>query len=91
MAVENPKVGQWESGKPVFPELTISGREYERPCTTRGIGEGLFVVVDMRPSVDVDAEIAAILAARKPVRKVRPALVEITAEGNGDEPETDRP
>jgi len=32
-----------------WPERSISGRAYRRPCTTIGIGGGHFVVVDNFP------------------------------------------
>jgi hypothetical protein len=32
-----------------WPELSINGRAYERPCRTVGIGPGHFVVIDSFP------------------------------------------
>lgn len=81
------RLGKWGE-TPQFPARTISGREYTRPVTTLDIGDGFFVVIDLRPTVDVGAEIEAIRASLKPARKAKPAPVE--QEVTPDESEADR-
>lgn len=60
MKTSDPRVGT-RQGVTRYPPLTISGKPYGRPCTTRDIGDDCFVVLDMHPAVDVDAVIADLL------------------------------
>lgn len=62
MSMSDNRIGYW-GAKPVYPPLSISGKPYARPATTRDLGGNRFVVIDTFPSVDVEAEIAAINAA----------------------------
>ena len=58
-----------------WPRLTISGLEYNRPCTMLGLDENHFVVVDMWPVRDyldeVDRLKDAIKGMSAPPKKVK--------------------
>ena len=45
-----------------WPEHSISGRKYQRPCTHIGLGGGYFYVEDMFPAVDYKDEIEKLKA-----------------------------
>ncbi len=47
-----------------FPALTLGGKSYTRPVSTRAIGGGYFVALDAfpHPNLDTEAEIAALQA-----------------------------
>lgn len=77
--MRDERIGQRTATSVQFPARTISGREVERPATTRSLGGGFFVVVDRFPTVDVETEVAALRATLE------------TPEGESDEPETVSP
>lgn len=54
----NPRIGQAGS----LPALTISGQPVHHPPTTLHLGGGYLCVLDMTPTADADALIAALTA-----------------------------
>ena len=43
-----------------WPETTVSGRAYTRPCSTRTLGNGCFVVLDVFPEPEQDMIVLAL-------------------------------
>lgn len=82
--MNDERIGQLTATSVQFPARTLSGRAVERPATTRSLGGGFFVVVDRNPTVDVEAEIAALRAALEPEAVELP----LDEEGEAIESET---
>jgi hypothetical protein len=69
--MSDPRIGTRTQDGVTWPSLSISGRPYTRPATTRNIGGGQFVVIDVTPTVDVDNEITSLITPKsKKVTKV---------------------
>jgi len=51
------RIGIRKTNETQWPERSISGREYRRPCTTVGIDDHHFVVIDIFPVPGYEAEI----------------------------------
>lgn len=86
------RIGRISDSGPEWPELTISGKPYDKPPTQyRNIGPGLFVVLDTFPATDqygaplFDVE-AAIAELKLKTSAVPPAdlLPEVRAEVQAD-------
>jgi hypothetical protein len=75
---DQKRIGQkGKNGVIVWPELTISGRKYTRPCTIVGLGNGYICVEDTFPMRGYQAEIeklktvvAGMNAPPKPKRNI---------------------
>ena len=51
------RIGFRSASETQWPALSISGREYTRPCTTVGLDGGYFVVIDIFPVADWQEQI----------------------------------
>ena len=55
--MNDPRLGHITEDAVQFPAQTVSGNAYSRPVSTRNIGGGYFVALDMFPPADVDVEV----------------------------------
>jgi len=71
----DPRLGHIEGDSIVYPLHTLGGNPYRVAQTTRGLGDGYFVVLDPSPAYDVDKEIVALLTvlqiSKRPLQKAK--------------------
>lgn len=77
----NDKIGQFFADKSAqFPKVSISGRDYNRPATTRHISpHGHFVVIDVNPltpELEAELESLKLSLAPKTAKRVTPDATE---------------